>query len=223
MMNVSIHAPARGATVRGTGFTWGDSCFNPRTREGCDAKPVMECVPELVSIHAPARGATRPTVRYPAPTSSFNPRTREGCDLRFVYVGKARDLFQSTHPRGVRPDRVRAGIPGGFVSIHAPARGATSGPDLVPDPWPRFNPRTREGCDDAFAQSVRHCGRFNPRTREGCDYNAGSIWCLLLYVSIHAPARGATRAQSAAPAPRPRCFNPRTREGCDPPSSILAR
>ena len=76
--------------------------------------------------------------------------------------------FQSTHPRGVRRHVATNLSQPIHVSIHAPARGATS---------IRINKDT----------SV--C--FNPRTREGCDYEYGKNvgW---VSVSIHAPARGAT-------------------------------
>ena len=54
---VSIHAPAKGATkvklVLGT-----KKRFNPRTREGCDAYLCLPCRVHKVSIHAPAKGAT---------------------------------------------------------------------------------------------------------------------------------------------------------------------
>jgi len=79
------------------------------------------------------------------------------------------------------------------VSIHAPARGATrKSPPRCPAGL-RFNPRTREGCDITVP-----CGTldkstcFNPRTREGCDPATLSPGHCCPYVSIHAPARGAT-------------------------------
>ena len=56
-VSVSLHAPARGATPM-CRITMISLCFNPRTREGCDQ--LMQPLPriESVSIHAPARGAT---------------------------------------------------------------------------------------------------------------------------------------------------------------------
>mgnify|MGYP007007404615 CR=1 FL=1 len=55
---VSIHAPARGATINGLLVDSILRSFNPRTREGCDYA-------ELIQV-SQAHG--------------FNPRTREGCD-----------------------------------------------------------------------------------------------------------------------------------------------
>ena len=101
----------------------------------------------LVSIHAPAWGATADQV---AP-----------------YV----DLwtFQSTHPRGVRPAKMRVvGTALMFQSTHP--RGVRRS-RFVPQQrrcW-CFNPRTRVGCDSDQGWYVRWLVRFNPRTRVGCD------------------------------------------------------
>ena len=56
---------------------------------------------------------------------------------------------------------------------------------------------------------------FNPRSREGSDFNAGNFR-FESQISIHAPAKGATRC-SCQPCPPARHFNPRSREGSDPP------
>ena len=55
---VSIHAPARGATRREAEIQF----------------------PPIVSIHAPARGATNVGLLFPFSISGFNPRAREGRD-----------------------------------------------------------------------------------------------------------------------------------------------
>ena len=100
---VSIHAPAWGATgsryveyLRYLGF-------NPRTRVGCDPYMLRQYEIKL----------------------GFNPRTRVGCDQGEENPFASFPTFQSTHPRGVRLDKVRVkrGLIG--VSIHAPAWGAT--------------------------------------------------------------------------------------------------
>ncbi len=167
---VSIHAPARGATIR----------------EAPTAAVLR------VSIHAPARGATRTVRKMPglsrvsihAPARGATGHDQYGRDRRAVSIhaparGATRMLgqnhrlllFQSTRPRGARPKsacwmsvpvsfqstRPRGARPNYYlqrliiihVSIHAPARGATR-------------------IDCAVGQRAR--------------------------VSIHAPARGATDA-----------------------------
>ena len=101
-IDVSIHAPAWGATCATIGLQSSSQSFNPRTRMGCDGTGCdIQTVFEVsihapawgatvgsivvqhsgvVSIHAPAWGATLlPTGRIPY-HSSFNPRTRMGCD-----------------------------------------------------------------------------------------------------------------------------------------------
>ena len=61
--------------------------------------------------------------------------------------------------------------------------------------WIYFNPRSREGSD--FGKIMKYLSEvdFNPRSREGSDYNGGDK-CIIGYISIHAPARGATSVKS---------------------------
>ena len=124
-------------------------------------------------------------------------------------------MFQSTHPRGVRPHeccraartrrrfnpRTRVGCDPSQsdfvaatlqVSIHAPAWGATSWLCWCA-PAARFqstHPRGVRPCPSPWPAACRRC--FNPRTRVGCDGG-------------HAVLVGCRTA----------CFNPRTRVGCD--------
>ena len=62
--NISIHAPARGATVSLVTRDSAHKHFNPRSREGSDAQVDNAAVPAGISIHAPARGAT-PSAKDP--------------------------------------------------------------------------------------------------------------------------------------------------------------
>ena len=120
--------------------------FNPRTHEGCDIKlyPLgcythvsihaptrgatsadsRGCILVGVSIHAPTRGATSVVNLGGSASGGFNPRTHEGCDLVNIKKRVA-DMFQSTHPRGVRLAATKAELQKLDVSIHAPTRGAT--------------------------------------------------------------------------------------------------
>ena len=167
--------------------------FNPRPRAGgdrLDTRARATC--SGVSIHAPARGATR--LLWP-----IAPRT----------------MFQSTPPRGGRPDcdrrrcrHLRRFNPrpreGGDmvgiehrqvaddVSIHAPARGATLRPAAA---------RLHRGV------SIHAPARGATRLASA-DVDAASG------VSIHAPAKGATAGSLASDATAER-FNPRPREGGD--------
>jgi len=140
----------------------------------------------VVSIHAPARGATLAFHCF-ATVVRFNPRARAGRDnarIGIAYAGQ----FQSTRPRGARlasDKNLRAF----FVSIHAPARGATIYIEER-NKTKSFNPRARAGRDEARLGTAGR-GTFQstrPRgaRRSDLDYR------LITPVSIHAPARGAT-------------------------------
>ena len=86
----------------------------------CGCSGLLSCI----SIHAPARGATKAGVTGVIVRADFNPRSREGSDAAQEAVKIANDAFQSTLPRGERPD---VAVPYNHIkiSIHAPARGAT--------------------------------------------------------------------------------------------------
>ncbi len=120
----------------------------------------------------------------------FNSRTREGCDDLQGHATQG-DVFQFTHPRGVRSNSY-SWRQYGLVSIHAPARGAISSAGFTKSTG-RFNSRTREGCDITAQRSTQIVTSFNSRTREGCDVDA-ALDAEVLGVSIHAPARGAIRS-----------------------------
>ena len=145
---VSIHAPARGATKRRYVIRLCIRGFNPRTRTGCDLdNPAgTYAVDWFQSTHPHGvRHITFPSLVFVnwfqsthphgvrqliCETAdllrlSFNPRTRTGCDF---YSGLGRPARRpvsihapargATH-EGIRVSKLMA------VSIHAPARGAT--------------------------------------------------------------------------------------------------
>ena len=100
---VSIHAPARGATL--------DNLY------------YLLFVP--VSIHAPARGATALLFVLSVCKLLFQSTLPRGERLRHQDVERFLFLFQSTLPRGERRHAVTFLTCSPKVSIHAPARGAT--------------------------------------------------------------------------------------------------
>ena len=118
------------------------------------------------------------------------------------------------------------GVRGCVVSIHAPARGATSAGVSAAAAARCFNPRPRAGGDRAGQPACR-CSRgfnprpraggdlrrrgrgvppgcFNPRPRAGGDRACERGPCRGVRVSIHAPARGATCASVSTTACRSR-------------------
>ena len=99
---ISIHAPARGATAVGFSVYYQRDDFNPRSREGSD--------------HAYKTGLNYVT--------DFNPRSREGSDG----TGNiCRAYIFNFNPRSREgSDGLPTNLSTSFtISIHAPARGAT--------------------------------------------------------------------------------------------------
>ena len=165
--------------------------FNPRARTGRDRGRRRIEARRGVSIHAPARGATPMTYLPSGSIVSFNPRARTG-----------RDLATATSMARVC----------------------------------RFNPRARTGRDRlilstsvvaSLFQSTRPHGarlaqsvatpaesRFQSTRPHGARPVRIDVAVGLLVVSIHAPARGATRARPSSTRTI-RSFNPRARTGRD--------
>ncbi len=135
--------------AKGTGYITFSKNFNPRTREGCDRHNNFAC-PSITNFNPRTREGCDSKATFDLSTLSyFNPRTREGCDSVGDGKGKYGITFQSTHPRGVRlKSNIRlintflfqSTHPRGvrlcwrrkrkiwdYISIHAPARGATKG------------------------------------------------------------------------------------------------
>ena len=80
----------------------------------------------MVSIHAPAKGATRVHIVLDDEVAGFNPRAREGRDDSERTTLRNASRFQSTRPRRARRTPLRFSAGHGSVSIHAPAKGATT-------------------------------------------------------------------------------------------------
>ena len=80
LFHISIHAPARGATIYVVDYCLSCIYFNPRTREGCD-KPGWTCC------------------LWPITFQSTHPR---GVRPKIYLEKSSMKRFQSTHPRGVR-------------------------------------------------------------------------------------------------------------------------
>ena len=101
---ISIHAPAWGATRGGAGAGGQSADFNPRSRMGSDWNPFLPLPANItISIHAPAWGATNLAVQHDIPCFYFNPRSRMGSD-HWDTGGYAKlGGFQSTLPHGERP------------------------------------------------------------------------------------------------------------------------
>ena len=186
--------------------------FNPRSREGSDpAPPVRLLHPRVFQSTLPRRERLG-NIRFWIMVANFNPRSREGSDQPVRSCLKINQQFQSTLPRRERPPLRR------FAD-----RCAAD-----------FNPRSREGSDHLCTVLACNKQYFNPRSREGSD-TPTKINPQAVYISIHAPEKGATKDyeldgdyasfQSTLPrrerhlpnstVSRVQNFNPRSREGSD--------
>ena len=146
--DLSIHAPARGATPA----------------------RIPSHNPSELSIHAPARGATGCVMNSTRQLYFQSTPPRGGRRVSSWTCQPHLSIFQSTPPRGGRlwrgicrrtqrwafNPRPREGGDASFIvtmpdtglSIHAPARGATQIPMWSRDECETFNPRPREGGDE---------------------------------------------------------------------------
>ena len=171
---ISIHAPARGATAE---CFWIDFIL-------------------IISIHAPARGATFFCTRV-VPTTlfqstlpqgerrysvniffapvNFNPRSRKGSDFgSYVYNGVSTQ-----------------------ISIHAPARGATSSVWMA-GISPLFQSTLPQGERRIKSFIIKLFNIFQSTLPQGERHDIQDFVNETVGISIHAPARGATQEQPKA-------------------------
>ena len=152
---VSIHAPARGATLFLVGYAANQKRFRSTPPRGGRPFDSSGLPSRLLFRSTPPRGG-RPAI--------FDRVPRGG-------------LFRSTPPRGGRQRRLVASYALRSVSIHAPARGATmAAMDLRKRLRFRSTP-PRGGRLAAFKLSHNFLGSFDPRPREGGDGDHGALHC----------------------------------------------
>ena len=148
--NISIHAPAWGATFFPAILV---SCRSFQSTHPRGVRPVVQLRGSesgLISIHAPAWGAT---------LASGEP-----------YIV---DIISIHAPAwGATRERLCRMLKNSFISIHAPAWGATIRLLRHQKHYDHFNPRTRVGCDLIILYIINRFKHFNPRTRVGCDHPA---------------------------------------------------
>ena len=124
---VSIHAPARGATRTAIGVHGVRGRFNPRARTGRDT----------------------PTSAALSMMACFNPRARTGRDMVCRMQVSSLTRFQSTRPHGARPGTAPPSRP--CPCFNPRARTGRDRPKSQPRRQRRsFNPRARTGRDGSF-------------------------------------------------------------------------
>ena len=166
--HISIHAPARGATVYER-VIFKDSEFQSTLPRG-----------ERLSLCSSADIHVSFQSTLPRGERRAGMNTAPGCRI-----------FQSTLPRGERRASAARTPKRKTISIHAPARGATK--DLLRKvnlPEISIHAPAR-GATHAIRTRCFRFGYFNPRSREGSD-SVNASFCFYTMISIHAPARGAT-------------------------------
>ena len=216
LYSISIHAPARGATIsvhdptavcgfqstlpRGERLTFVSflyfmvhiSIHAPARGATIFCLPLIPSMP--ISIHAPARGATRLNnilIAY----MEFQSTLPRGERPQKAVLKAVEYIFQSTLPRGERQELRTEFQFLHTISIHAPARGATK-----QKKHPALFRNISIHAPARGATMFRQAGsdprnNFNPRSREGSDYSL-ALPPFRFQISIHAPARGATEEDS---------------------------
>ena len=188
---ISIHAPPRGAT--GVSFScllWLSISIHAPPRGATFPASGIPGVGKI-SIHAPPRGATFPPLVRPCGITNFNSRPSARGDAAGTQLpGPPRGISIHAPPRGATSPDTTTGRDN-HISIHAPPRGATIqlGGQL---PRRHFNsrPSARGDKKEGKNHDSSRTFQFTP-LREGRRTN-DSVTFLCVYISIHAPPRGAT-------------------------------
>ena len=167
---ISIHAPPRGATKNKNAFLGGID----------------------ISIHAPPRGATLGKVLLARFRLHFNSRPSARGDRGDGGHFRNRQDFNS-RPSARGDDALEQAKEAGYISIHAPPRGATEALLLavkyemisIHAPPRGATPVSRVQSANTSNFNSRPSARGDPKFREAY---------IRAFISIHAPPRGATRA-----------------------------
>jgi|GEM_PF-1314309 len=210
-MLVSIHAPARGATIFAKFFDTVILVSIHAPARGATLICICGIAEVHVSIHAPARGATYTTLKnIIMNTVSIHAPARGA--TKSIIQRQSPTVFQSTHPHGVRQ---------GIWSCYIPVKC--------------FNPRTRTGCDTIHPGASAIDMMFQSTHPHGVRLSSIiSVSALSTFQSTHPHgvrllSRGLFQKHCRFQSTHPhgvrhkgysvvgliRGFNPRTRTGCD--------
>ena len=168
--DVSIHAPAWGATVGLRCPECDCTSFNPRARVGRDGLVAL-----MLTLTVEFQ-STRPRGARPLPcrartcrAAGFNPRARVGRDPSFARAKSDSCRFQSTRPRGARH----------VTPQHAPVRR-------------QFQSTRPRGARRITGVTMGAHRRFQSTRPRGARPSRTNRYRRFFEVSIHAPAWGAT-------------------------------
>ena len=223
--DISIHAPAWGATLVPSIISSRFAHFNPRTRMGCDRRynAFQDDVQGFQSTHPHGVRRSR-RAAHAHRLRHFNPRTRMGCDFMLLFSFPIAPISIHAPVWGATLS-FKSSFPSSHISIHAPAWGATVNAHSPRSPsrisihapaWGAtntgatakaltldFNPRTRMGCDKLAHHKTYLTKVFQSTHPHGVRHAGGGACHMGLLISIHAPAWGATfqRLRSASTFP----------------------
>ena len=124
--DISIHAPARGATWNRSFLYHAKTHFNPRSREGSDQKGTAN-VQRIRGFQSTLpRGERLCTgCMFQTAHANFNPRSREGSDATSAWLLFPLNYFNPRSREGSDAIKLSFVAYQCLISIHAPARGAT--------------------------------------------------------------------------------------------------
>ena len=213
---ISIHAPTRGATIlcNHRGLVFGFQSTLPREERQCRAKsaeaaskfqstlpreerPSVSChVVVYALFQSTLPREERPTTHAASMSSNvyFNPRSHERSDYMRNGYENATCISIHAPTRGATVSNLPA-YAYVKISIHAPTRGATIqhlkayANTVFQSTLPREERLPRR-------MMLIWLFYFNPRSHERSDLDAIGKGISIM-ISIHAPTRGATLAQSA--------------------------
>ena len=167
--------------------------FNPRSREGSDRRAARtRNTASSFQSTLPRRERRRSPRPSRISASYFNPRSREGSDMISDLFRQVTAHFNPRSREGsdgwyITPDGMQ------YISIHAPAKGATSRGQKGKPYADYFNPRSREGSDHLLGYSSRRSDDISIHApAKGATPEPETLETTTL-ISIHAPAKGATR------------------------------
>ena len=133
---ISIHAPAKGATV------------------------ALETVYAMQAFQSTLPRRERPFKHSNIPIQThFNPRSREGSDINRPFIFKFMRNFNPRSREGSDNIKSNINVADG-ISIHAPAKGATVPCFINHFKFNNFNPRSREGSDDGDSIVIKRYKEF---------------------------------------------------------------
>ena len=145
---ISIHAPARGATVSHPSSAHPNRDFNPRSRKGSDINLFV----------------------YAFMASLFQSTLPQGERLIFDFFSSYCRQFQSTLPQGERQDFPSTLYAISLFQSTLPQGERQHGSQFHPLLMSYFNPRSRKGSDSDTMAKTKYTKDFNPRSRKGSDF-----------------------------------------------------